>query len=215
MNFLSKEKEIRSLLLDNFEVRSLEDKKDEVIIEGYIAKFDSLTEIWDGYFEKIDRTAFDETLADGHNIFLLYHHDISKPLASTRNKTLELSVDNIGLRFKASINKNLSFSNDVYELVSSGEVRGCSFGFYTLKDNEEYDSEKGTITRTLLKVHLVEGTITPIPQYEDTVVQARAKERVEFYKNENDKKSQEIRELEALTQELELLIIKNQLEKGV
>lgn len=201
-------KEFRSL--DNLEVRSVAENANELILEGYIAKFDSLIELCSGYFEKIDRHAFDETLADGHNVYLVYSHDISKVLASKRNNTLELSTDDTGLKFRANINKNLSYAADTYELVNSGEVRGCSFGFYTLKDIVEYDSVNDVITRSLLQVHLLEGTITPIPAYEDTTVEARAK----GYKEEINKNTQTEKELRGLGEELELFIINEEIERG-
>lgn len=177
---MDKDKQFRSL---QFQVRK--DDNDSLEVEGYIAKFDTTTELWEGFYEKIDRNAFDDTLEDGHNIFLVYHHDMSKPLASTRNKTLELSVDNVGLKFKAKLNKGVSYANDVHELVNSGEVRGCSFGFYIRKQNYAYDRDSDTVTRTIEKVDLVEGTITPIPAYEDTEVSARSKEEFEKVRNEN------------------------------
>lgn len=205
---MNKELEYRSL---DFEVRNSEDNENELIIEGYIAKFDTQTELWEGYYEKIDRKAFNDTLKDGHNIFLLYHHDFSKPLASTRNKTLELNTDKIGLKFRATINKNLTYASDVYELVKSGEVRGCSFGFRVKKHNVEYDSKMDKVERTLLEIELIEGTITPIPAYEDTEVQARAKE----YKNKFNRENEEIRALTQEMNELELFLLKKELEGNV
>lgn len=177
-----KDKQFRSL---EFDVREKADDN-TLEVEGYIAKFDTVTELWEGFFEKIDRKAFDDTISDGHNIFLVYHHDMSKPLASTRNNTLELSTDNVGLKFKGKLNKGISYANDVYELVNSGEVRGCSFGFYIRKQNYAYDKDTDTVTRTIEKVDLVEGTITPIPAYEDTEVSStRYKEEFEKVKNQN------------------------------
>lgn len=181
MEKVNNEKQFRSL---QFDVRKKDDN-DSLEVEGYIAKFDTVTELWEGFYEKIDRNAFEDTLTDGHNIFLVYHHDMSKPLASTRNKTLELFTDDVGLKFKAKLNKGISYANDVHELVSSGEVRGCSFGFYIRKQNYAYDNDTDTVTRTIEKVDLVEGTITPIPAYEDTEVSARSKEEFEKVRNEN------------------------------
>lgn len=62
------DREFRSI--EQYEIRQIVEDNKEVIIEGYIAKFDSITELWEGYYEKIDRGAFDDTLKDGHNIFL-------------------------------------------------------------------------------------------------------------------------------------------------
>lgn len=196
---MDKNKEFRSI--DNFEIREFEENNNELTLEGYIAKFDVITELWDGYYEKIDKNAFDETISDGHNIFLVYHHDMSKVLASTRNNTLSLTIDEIGVKFSAKINKNLSYASDVYELVKSGECRGCSFGFYCLDEDINYNSEKDEIHRTLLKVEMLEGTITPIPAYENTNVQARAK----GIKEEEKRKINESKKLEELREELNLI----------
>lgn len=162
--------------IEQYEIRQATEDNTEVIIEGYIAKFDSLTELWDGYFEKIDRCAFDNTLKDGHNIFLLYHHKWDKPLSSTKTGTLELNTDNIGLKFKATINSNLSYGKDTIELIKEGLIQGCSFGFSCISEDVKYNGNDDTVTRTLLELILYEGSVLCIPQYEDTSVFTRAKE---------------------------------------
>lgn len=197
-------KEIRSI--ENIEIREIQEDEG-LILEGYIAKFDTFTELWQGFYEKIDRNAFDDTISDGHNIFLLYNHNYDKPLASTRNNTLILSVDEIGLKFRAKINEKLSYAKDTYELVNSGECRGCSFGFIAIEDDYLYDSQKDEVKRTLLKVELFEGTITPIPAYDTTIVQARCND----IKTEEKRKVQDLKELEELKKDLELIQISNEL----
>jgi HK97 family phage prohead protease len=176
MERMTMSKEFRNV--EKYEIREsvTEEGVQEVEIEGYFAKFDSLTELWEGFFEKIDRNAFNDTLADGHNIFLLYHHHWDKPLASTQTGTLELSTDNIGLRFKAIINSNLSYAKDTLELIRQGLIQGCSFGFNCIEEGYNYNKDTDTATRTLKKIALYEGSVLCIPQYEDTTVFARAKE---------------------------------------
>lgn len=192
--------------IDQYEIReSTENNKVE--IDGYIAKFDSPTELWEGYWEQIDRSAFNDTLKDGHNIFLLYHHQWEKPLASTKTGTLILEVDNIGLRFKATINNNLSYGKDAIELIKDGLIQGCSFGFYCKEDDVHYNSVDDTVMRTLLKVDLFEGSILCIPQYEDTTVFTRAKE----IDAEERKKIQQEKELIELKTDMELIKIDNEL----
>ena len=188
----------------DYEIRQSQDTN-ATEIDGYIAKFDSPTELFDGFFEKIDRSAFDNTIKDGHNIFLLYHHDWSKPLASTITGTLTLSVDNIGLRFNATINDNLSYGKDAIELIRQGLISGCSFGFNCVRESNEYNSNDDSITRTLLEINLYEGSILCIPQYEDTQVFARAKEIADEERNKlQQQKDLEIRKRK-LEVELELL----------
>lgn len=169
-------------------------------IDGYIAKFDSQTELFEGFYEKIDRGAFDNTLKDGHNIFLLYHHQWDKPLASTQTGTLTLSVDNVGLRFNATINDNLSYGKDAVELIRQGLIQGCSFGFSCVRESNEYNSTDDSIMRTLLDVELYEGSILCIPQYEDTSVYARCNE---IAKEERDKLQQQ-KDIEIRKRKLEI-----------
>ncbi len=199
------DREFRSI--EQYEIRQIVEDNKEVIIEGYIAKFDSITELWEGYYEKIDRGAFDDTLKDGHNIFLLYHHDWSKPLASTKTGTLELETDNTGLRFKATINNNLSYAKDTMELIREGLIAGCSFGFNCVEEDVNYNSEKDIVTRTLLKINLYEGSVLCIPQYTDTSVFTRARELLE----EERKKIQLEKELRELHTDLELIKLENEL----
>ncbi|ACL77252.1 HK97 family phage prohead protease [Ruminiclostridium cellulolyticum] len=194
--------------IDQYEIRQITDDN-SVEITGYIAKFDSPTELWEGYWEQIDRNAFKDTLSDGHNIFLLYHHDWSKPLASTKTGTLLLEIDNIGLRFNATINSNLTYGKDAIELIRQRLIEGCSFGFYCKEEDVHYNSVDNTVIRTLLKVELYEGSILCIPQYEDTSVDvfARAREIV----TEEKLKIQQEKELSELKTDLELLKIGNEL----
>lgn len=194
-------KEIRSVL--DYQIRA--EQETSVIIEGYIAKFDSPTELFEGFYEKINRHAFDKTLSDGHNVFLLYHHDWSKPLASTELGTLTLKTDDMGLRFTAAINKGVTYMNDTIELVKSGLCGGCSFGFICIDEDVNYNHESDTIMRELLKVELLEGSILCIPAYKDTNVYARCEQI-----NETERqKLLEQRELVDLQTELELLELEN------
>lgn len=175
---MSKKSEFRDV--KDYEIREIQvDDKKKVEIEGYFAKFNNLSELWTGYLETIDSRAFDETISDGHNIMLLYHHDWTKPLASTKTNLLELKVDNIGLKFKATINSNLSYAKDVIELVNDGLIQGCSFGFECIEDEVIYNRESDTLTRTLKKVKLHEGSLLCNPQYDDTTVFTRTKERID------------------------------------
>ncbi|WP_297422107.1 HK97 family phage prohead protease [Clostridium sp.] len=159
--------------VDKFELREqqAQNNSNMVEIDGYIAKFNSVTELFEGFYENIDPHAFDNTLRDNHNIFLLYHHQWDKPLASTAIGTLQLSVDDVGLRFNATINKSISFANDVVQLMKQGLVTGCSFGFICNEEDIQYNSVDDSFTRTLLDVELFEGSLLCIPQYENTVAE--------------------------------------------
>lgn len=195
---MNKEREIRQLNVESIETRTTEDGS--MIIEGYVATFNSKSKYM-GFYEVIDPRAFNNTLADGHNIFMLYNHDWDKPLADTETNTLQLEVDNIGLRFSLTLDNKISYSSDAYNLVKNNLIKGCSFGFYTNEDSWSMNEQNEEI-RTLLDVSLLECTLTPIPAYNGTQASCRSYEQ---YKNDLDlHKQNEIRKLEIELMELEL-----------
>src|SRR5699024_4887775 len=168
VNWMS-EKEIRHFQLDNIEVRKEDDKVQS--FEGYVVRFNTRSHYL-GFYEKVDKRAFDNTLEREDNIFALFNHDWDKPLASTRNKSLELFTDDEGLRFRLTPKANKSFMNDVRELVDSGELRGMSFGFVVNED--EWESRDGEDYRTLKDVDVMEVTLTHRPAYESSEVSLRS-----------------------------------------
>lgn len=192
------EKEIRQIIIESIETRATEDNA--MIIEGYITKFNTKSQFMEWFFEQVSPQAFDKTLSDGHNIYALYNHDSDKLLGSTKTGTLELNTDNIGLRFKLTLNSNVSYARDVYELVKAREVEGCSFGF--ICNNDEWVTQSdGTDLRTLLDVELIEVTITPYPAYLDSEANTRSYKN---HKQELEAKEQKELKLKLLALELEL-----------
>ena len=154
-----------------------------------------------GFYEEVNKGAFDKTLADGHNIYAMYNHDDSKILGSTRSNSLKLYTDNIGLAFELEINSNISYAKDLYELVSNGDIEGCSFGFYVTDDSWSY-TEDGIDLRTINEVELVEVTITPFPAYLDSQASCRS---YEDHKAELEKHKQDELRKKKIEIELELL----------
>lgn len=198
---INKEREIRQLNVERIETRATEDGS--MIIEGYVATFNNRSKYM-GFYEVIDPRAFDNTLADGHNIFMLLNHDWDKPLGDTETNSLVLEVDNVGLRFSLTLDSKISYSSDAYNLVKNNLIKGCSFGFYTNEDNWSMNDQNEE-TRTLLDVALIECTLTPIPAYNNTQASCRSYEQ---YKDELDlHKKDEIRKLEIELIKLELNVL--------
>ena len=185
--------ETRSIILNNIETRQ---EEDNYIIEGYINKYNSRSQFM-GFFEEVEKGAFDRSLSTRDFIPALYNHDSSKILGSTRSKSLMLESDEIGLKYSLRINKNISYANDVFELVKSGDVEGCSFGFICTKD-EWTTLEDGTSLRTIKEVDLLEVTITPFPAYLDSNASCRSYDKyLNTKENELTKRKLQI-ELELL-----------------
>lgn len=136
-----KEKEIRKLDIQ-FRAESSEDGKME--IKGYAAVFNS-PETY-SYTELIDSKAFDE--ADMSDVVLRYNHNDSfMVLARTRNKSLELSVDEKGLFMNATLQDDISEHVNIFNAIKSGLIDKQSFAFTVEEDTYDYDSDTRTITK--------------------------------------------------------------------
>ena len=180
-------KKEQRIMLNQLEVRQSDDQ--EMILEGYAATYDQPTVLYefDGveYKEVIARGAFDEM--DSKDCCLKYNHSDNVPLlARTKGGSLELSVDNHGLFFRAKL-INTQAAKDVYTLVRAGALDKCSFAFTVKEDS--YDKE--TNTRKILKIgKLYDVAIVDIPAYESTIVSARS-----FFEIEKEKEQREIDKL--------------------
>ena len=174
------EKERRYAL--NVELKQDEDKKMRLV--GYAAKFNNETLIGDkswGFREVIMPTAFDN--CDMRKVPLKYNHDDGYlALASTKNGSLKLEVDEIGLRFEAEL-LDIQNHKDIYKMVESGLLSECSFAFtIDLENNgsEWVDLEKDIPLRKIHKIsRLFDISLVDIPAYENTEVYARSFEVLE------------------------------------
>lgn len=131
-----------------------------------------------GFREKIHPSAFTRSIRTGrssqrNDIFALWSHDSSKPLARQANGTLEFEERDDGLVAVATLNPEVRDHADALELVRSGLVRGTSFGFEAVRDEWEYD-EDGEATRSLLEVKLFEVSPVVFPAYQASDIDARS-----------------------------------------
>jgi HK97 family phage prohead protease len=142
-------KEKRNIIFKNLEIRSTE-KEGKKHIEGIIPYDSKSVPIW-GVTEIIDRTAFNKTLKDESEVRALWNHNDSYILGSTKSGTLELKDTEDGLICRCEL-PNTSYANDLYEIVSRGDIKTMSFAFSPLKWE---DSNNGKL-RTLKEVALRE-----------------------------------------------------------
>ena len=144
-------------------------------ITGYAAKFEKWSEPIVGWFkEKIALRAFDGcNLAD---VIMCFNHNVDDILARTTSGTLQLSVNDVGLRFSFDA-PNTTRGNDMLELVRRGDVDKCSFKFIVEQDEWLYADEKNGLEydeRTILKFHsLKDVALVVFPAYKDTEASAR------------------------------------------
>ena len=166
----------------NFEVRTLDEG---MIVEGYAATFDQPAVMYEydkvEYKEVIARGAFDT--AQMSDVVMNFDHQ-GKPIARTKNNTLTLTIDDVGLRARADLS-GTEAGRTIYEEIKAGYIDKMSFAF-TVAD-ESYD--KATHTRSINKVkRLYDVAAVSIPAYDTTSIQARS-----FFEAEAEKEKAEAR----------------------
>jgi HK97 family phage prohead protease len=105
-------------------------------------------------------------------MMLLWNHDTSNPLASTRNGSLQLVEDERGLKVTATL-PDTNLGRDLATLVKTGVIDAMSFGFSVKKDSWSADGNY----RTLEEVALMEVSLTSFPAYEGTAGTTSVREK--------------------------------------
>ena len=141
-------------------------------LEGYAAVFNSPSEDFGGWSERIDPGAFNRTLLEGADVRCLVEHDPALIVGRTKSKTLSLSVDQIGLRFRCQL-PDTTVARDLVTSVERGDLDSCSFGFIAQKESWVEDSQANTVIRTLLDVDLLDTSVVCYPAYAATSVNVR------------------------------------------
>ena len=174
------------------EMRALD--SEEMIIEGYAAVFNQETDL--GWCkEVIDQKSFEE--CDMKDCCLNYNHGQSKAIARTRNGSLELIVDSVGLKMRAKL-IDTTEGVDIYKSVKAGLLDKMSFAFTVREEQWDYETD----TRRIMNIDkLFDVSIVDIPAYEGTSVFARNKEQYE-----KEKEQYEANKLELEKEKLKLLL---------
>jgi HK97 family phage prohead protease len=137
---------------------------------GYAAVFDSPSEPLP-WSETIRAGAFGKSLKSRNNVMMLWSHDTSQPLASTRSKTMQLSEDSKGLLVNADL-PNTSLGRDVAELLRSKVVDSMSFGFSVPRNGDVWSADGNS--RELVEVRLHEVSVVAFPAYVKTSASVRS-----------------------------------------
>jgi len=156
----SKEREIRTLDI-NPELRAIDETG--MRFSGYAAIFNSASRDLGGFVEFIKPGAFARSLASRNKIMLLWNHDTSAPLASTRNGSLTLREDERGLFVEATL-PDTTLGRDIAAQVRSGLTDSMSFGFQVKRDSWNTRGDQ----RTLEDVALFEVSLVTSEAYAAT-----------------------------------------------
>ena len=156
-----------------------EESDGKMILEGYAIVFEQETLIGDeerGFKEVISRTALTDTFMK--DVPLKYNHmDSFLILARTKNKSLSLSIDNIGLKIHAELIDTHS-NEDVYKMVRAGLLDKMSFAFTVKK--QSWDRSGDIPVRRIENIdRLYDVSVVDLPAYEGTSIYSRSLELVE------------------------------------
>ncbi len=167
------EREVRCLNVD-LHMRAVEGEDEKsMIIEGYPIIFNSPAT--HGFTEVIDIRALDNT--DMTDVVLRYNHNDSFiVLARTRNNSLKLKQDEIGLKMVATLNPNIEEHRSVYEAIKSKLIDKMSFCFTKRAENYDYDTNTYTITDI---EKLYDVSVVDQPFYDSTSLYARSLKKTE------------------------------------
>lgn len=179
--------EQREILTQKIEIR--EDEGGNKTLSGYAVKW-KMKSVVMGYYrkfrEQFKQGSFADSLRNDDQRFL-WSHDTSKVLGRTKNNTLRLMEDSIGLRFEIDL-PNTTLGSDTFESIKRGDVDGVSFGFNMI--TEEIDEpDDDLMLRTVTKAKLLEVSAVAFPAYPDSEVSARG---YDPYKNHLDNREQEL-----------------------
>jgi len=139
------------------------------VLAGHAAVFNKETVIGSFFREKIAPGAFTKTIKEA-DVRHLFNHDPNWVLARTKNGSLQLSEDKVGLAFEAELNMDDPQAQTVRAKVARGDVDQSSFAFRVIKEEwiEPDEDGKGELPlRTIKEAQLFDTSSVTYPAYED------------------------------------------------
>ncbi len=151
----------------------------KMILEGYAIVFEQETLIGDderGFREVISKDALTEAIMK--DVPMKYNHmDSFLILARTKNKSLNLSVDEKGLKVYAEL-LDTTTNSDVYKMVRAGLLDKMSFAFTVKK--QSWDRKGDIPLRRIEKIdRLFDVSVVDLPAYDGTSIYSRSLDLVE------------------------------------
>lgn len=151
---------------------------EEAVVDGYATTFHQPYVLYDSrYYQIVEQVApgaFDE--CDMTDVIMQYDHS-GRVFARTKNGTLTLSTDAIGLKITADLG-GTDIGRQLYQEIKGGYTDKMSFGFVVAEDQKVYTEDRETgkeiCTRTITKVKkLYDVSAVSIPANDMTSISAR------------------------------------------
>jgi HK97 family phage prohead protease len=176
-------KEKRFLNDRELNVRGIAEEGGARYIEGYASLFNRQSKLiyesrkgkMELFYEVILPGAYDEVLrSEKLDVIHTINHSINQMVARTKSGTLQLSVDEKGLKYRFLV-PNTTLGNDLYEMVQRGDYYESSFVFTVNDQDERLETRNdGNKYRIISKVSGLYDTSTVVNgAYSDTDVVAR------------------------------------------
>jgi len=169
--------ELRSSPLSGREERSIQVREMRLVgeggqrkIVGYAALFNVLSPPLWGFRERIQPGAFSKTIREA-DVRALWNHDSNLVLGRTKNGTLRLKEDDVGLGIEINP-PDTQWARDALVSIDRGDVDQMSFSFEAVR--ETWGTESGHTVRTLEEVKLFDVSPVTFPAYPQTSVQLRS-----------------------------------------
>ena len=136
--------------------------------------------------EKICQGAFKKALRSGENISMTVDHMANRTIANTKDGTLKLCEDNIGLRAEA-----VTTDIEIGKSARNGLIKGWSFGMKVTEDELEERGDKISlrmvkaleldhVTLVVQKNPVYSATSVEVRGGEDTSIETRGSEDVDI-----------------------------------
>ena len=175
------------------EIRAIPGEGGEMVVEGYAITFDEPATHQYGdrkFTEVIRRGALDFT--DMKDVPLRYNHNDSwMIMARTRNKSLRLSIDNIGLKIQATL-LDMQTNRDAYKAIEAGLIDKMSFAFTVPENGDTWTINDTESIREVNKIDkLYDVSVVDTPFYDSTSIYARSLELLDNEKRQLDSRNEQ------------------------
>ena len=182
------------------EVRAVDSDEEKMLIEGRAITYNKpATHDYGGrkFTETIKRGSLDKT--DMKDVPMRYNHnDNVMIMARTRNKSLQLIKDDVGLKIVAELLDTQS-NRDLYKAIQKRLIDKMSFAFTVADKGDTWSFGKDETRREVTNISkLWDVSVVDTPFYDSTSIYARSLELLDSEKRRLDSLS----EMELLKQKI-------------
>jgi HK97 family phage prohead protease len=160
------------------------------VIVGHASFYGKRSENLGGFYEYIERGAFNDDLLNRSDVRALINHDQNLILGRNTSGTLRLSADEKGLRYEFDV-PDTSYGRDLIVSMKRGDINQSSFAF-TVEEDDWSTDEKGNNIRTIKKINrLYDVSPVTYPAYPDANDLVVAQRGLSCYKEKLQKEDED------------------------